>query len=487
MRPLRIRLGHCAVLTALALAGCAEVGPNFTTPHGREGAGYLGRGDRTSSTPRIFAADSPAGAWWSALGSPDLDTTIKLALDDSPTLSEADATLAQARQSLNAARGARLPQIDANAGAQRERINTAAFGFSGFPSPTISLYSIGAAVTYDLDLFGGQKRRVEAASARLDAQTRRAEAAYLSLTGNVALEAVQVAGLRAQIGVIAEVAAEDRRTLSLAETAARLGGASRTGTIGAQAQLAQDEALLPALNQSLAQHRHALALLVGKSPAEFSPPDFDLKAFSEPSEIPVSLPSQLIRRRPDILAAEADLHAATADVGVATAELYPDIRLSANLTQSALRPQDIFKFRSTGYAIGPALSVPLFHGGALRANQRAAAAGIEASWARYQQTVLKAFTEVADALAALANDQDAISAETRALRVAQSNLEAYRIDYKEGGGTLLQVVDAERTLSIARRGLAVARAQQLSDTIRLYVATAADWRTPDARSGPKAP
>ncbi len=470
-------------LRALALTGaalacltaCKVVGPDFASPAVSPAAGYRMAGDRTG--PRIVDAAPQAGVWWSALGSPDLDRTIRLALADSPTVAEAEATLTQAREAAAAVRGSLGPQAQGTAGVQRERINTQAFGFTGFPSPTISLFSLGASVSYDLDLFGGGKRSLESARARAEAQGRRADAAYLTLSGNVAAEAVEIASLRAQIAAVGTMIEDDRRLVELARTAAQLGGAAPSSGVGVEAQLASDQALLPPLERSLAQHRHALALLVGKSPAEFTAPDFDLDAFTLPSAIPVDLPSNLVRRRPDILAAEADLHAATADIGVATAKLYPDIRLTAALNQQAIKPEQIFGFSSTGYDFGAGLTAPLFNGGMLKANRRAAEAAARASLARYQRTVLTAFVQVSDTLQALADDETAISAQQRSLAVAEAALRDNRLAYEKGGGTLLPVLDAQRQVHAARRNLAAAKAQRLSDTVRLFIATGADWRT----------
>ncbi|MBS0297441.1 MAG: efflux transporter outer membrane subunit [Proteobacteria bacterium] len=468
---------------SLGASACATVGPDFERPKAPDTPGYLMKGDKAGpNSPRIVSAEPPAGAWWTAFGSPELDATIRQALADSPTLDEADATLAQSREALAVARGAEKPQVDANAGVQRERVNVAAFGFTGFPNPTITLYSIGAGVTYDLDLFGGQKRAVENAAARLEAQGRRADAAYLMLTGNVAIEAGQIAALRAQIAAVQQMIADDRQNVALHDKAVRLGGAAVSQGIGAQAQLAEDQALLPPLNQQLAQHRHALALLVGKAPADFTAPDFDLARLTLPGEVPVSLPSDLVRRRPDILAAEADLHASTAQIGVETAKLYPNVKLTAALTQGALKPQDIFSYDFSGWNFGPQVSVPLFHGGALKANRAAAAAAAEASYARYKQTVLKAFVEVADAMQALAHDEDMLQAQSRALQVAEADLRDNRVAYDKGGGTLLGVLDAQRRTHSARRNLTNAQAQRYLDTVRLYIATAADWRAEGTRA-----
>ncbi|MGE5501102.1 MAG: efflux transporter outer membrane subunit [Ignavibacteriales bacterium] len=460
----------------LALAGCKTVGPDFHAPPGPTTGGYAMAGDPVAVGVRLDPDARALGPWWQAFGSPELDQTVRTALADSPTLAEATAILQRYQEEARAVRGAELPQVDAAAGAQRERINTQAFGFTGFPSPTISLYSIGATVSYDLDLFGRKRRATEAAQARAEAAARQADAAYLTLTGNVATQAMRVAGLRAQIAAMEAVIADDQRTIEMVRAAERAGGAAPSAATGATAQLAEDQAAIPPLQRQLAEARHQLALLSGKSPAEWTAPDFDLSRLTAPAEIPVSLPSTLVHRRPDILAAEAELHEATARIGVAVANQYPDIRLSANLTQSAIKPEKLFDYSASGWNVLAGVTAPIFHGGALSAQRRAAEAEARASLARYQQTVLRAFTQVSDVLAALATDQTQIAALSKAQAAAEANVRDAEAAYRLGGGPLIDVVDARRGLSRARRNLAEAQAQRLADIVELYAATAADWR-----------
>jgi NodT family efflux transporter outer membrane factor (OMF) lipoprotein len=464
-----------ALLGASALTACAEVGPNFTRPNAPDVAGYAMKGEVTS--PRIVdaATAQQQGAWWKAFNSPELDATVRLALENNKTLSEADATLRQVKANEAAVRGQLGPQADANAGVQRERINIAAFGISGFASPTVTLYSIGGAVSYDLDLFGGGKRSLEGARARAEAQATRADAAYLTISGNVALEAMQIAGIRAQIAAVQAMIDDDRKNLELVHKAAELGGEANMATTTAQTQLDQDLALAPPALQQLAQHRHALALLVGKAPADYTPPDFDFDKIALPGSIPVVVPSQLLRQRPDILAAEADLHAATAQIGVETAKLYPDVKLSAALTQTALTPSNIFSYNSSGWNFGPSLTLPIFHSGTLKANRNAAEAAAQAANARYQETVLTAFVQVADVLQALEHDDDEVKAQAKAQATSDTNLNDERIAYRDGAGTVLRIIDAQRQLHMARRNYAAAVAQRYADVVRLYVAIASDW------------
>jgi NodT family efflux transporter outer membrane factor (OMF) lipoprotein len=472
--------------SALTLTACATVGPNFKAPEGPKGAaaaGYAMAGDVGAPGVRLSPDARAAGPWWQAFGSPELDGAIRQALADSPSIAEARATLEKAQADARATRGAQLAHVDANASAERERINLAAFGFSGFPgappisSPTINLYQVGGSVSYDLDLFGKRKRATERDNAKAEAAARHADAAYLSLSGNMALQAMKIASLRAQVAEVREIVADDRRVIDMVQKAEAAGGQAHSALSGGVAQLAEDEALIPPLLRDLDAARHQMALLSGKSPAEWKAPDFDLAKLTSPANVPVSLPSQLIHTRPDILAAEADLHAATAAVGVAVAAQYPDIRLSAVLTQEGVKPGDIFKADAAAWTVLGGLTAPVFHGGTLKAERRAAEADARISLARYEQTVLRAFVQVSDVLSDLGSDQLAINSLQTVNRAAETAAQDAQNALRLGGGPLVDVVQAQRTLSRARRALVEAQGRRMSDLVQLYAATAADWRT----------
>jgi NodT family efflux transporter outer membrane factor (OMF) lipoprotein len=462
-------------LAALLLCGCAAVGPNFTAPQATSPAGFAMQGDIAPASVSVADNAPPAEHWWRNLGSADLDRVISQALRDSPTLAQADATLTQARQTAAAVGGQLGPQGGLNASVGEDRVNLAAFGFTQFPNPTVSLYSVGGSVSYDLDLFGGRHRAAESAQARAEAEGYRAGAAYLTLTGDVAMQAVQIASLRAQIDAAEAVVADDKSNLDLARKAVEAGGSPPAAQVNVRAQLAEDQSDLPALRNQLAQARHALAVLVGHAPSDWAAPDFDLADLKAPASIPVELPSQLAHRRPDILAAEADLHAATADIGVQQAKLYPDITLNAGLTQTSLTPEKILQYGFSGWNVGPGLSLPILDRGGLKAEQKAAEAQARGSFARYQQTVLQAFGQVADALQGLASDDETLKADLDAQALAQKNLDNARFAYANGGTNLLDVTDAQRGLNRARMAYAQAQGRRLADVVRLYLATGADW------------
>ena len=470
----------------LALGACAAVGPNFKPPVTPPVSRYAMAGDAAPGDVAMSPDKRSAGAWWRDLGSQRLNAVTEQALADNQTVAMALATLDKAREQAASVRGGMAPKVDANASVQGERINLTGFGFTSIPgipaisNPTISLFSVGANVTYDFDLFGGQRRRLETAQAAVEAAAHRADAAYLTLTGNVAMSAMRIAAIRAQIGAVNAIIADDERNLDIVLKAQAAGGEAPAAATSRRAQIAADQALLPPLGQDLAQARHNLALLVGKPPAEWTAPDFEVAEFTAPARIPVSLPSTLVRNRPDILAAEADLHADTARIGVATADLYPDIKLNAGFAQTAVSPADLFSYNATGWNIGPALTMPIFNGGALRADKRAAEAQARASLAQYRQTVLTAFTQVSDVLAALAHDDERLAALGAAQRAADKALTDARAAYSLGGGPLANVVEAQRQADRARLDSVQAQSQKLLDIVQLYAVTATDWHGPAA-------
>lgn len=471
-----------ALAVVAGLAGCAAVGPHFTPPTPPVANGYAGAGDKAPSEA-IPTADAAAGLWWRALGSPALDAVMTRALANNQTMAAAQATLEKVRAQAERDRANLGPTVSGSAAYQRERINTSAFGFPGFPSPTLGLYTIGPSVIYDLDLAGGLRRRLEATRAQAQAQTYRVDAAYLTLTGNVALQAVVIAGLRAQIDAMQAVAADDQRSIDIVAKAVAVGGEPAAAGLPGRLQLEEDLALLPPLDQQLAQARHQLALLVGEAPSEWSPPDFAVGDFETTPPIPVAIPSALVRRRPDIEAAEADLHADTALIGVETARLYPDVRLIAGLTQTALTPDKLFSGTAVGYYFGPTASAPLFDGGAIRADRRAAQAQARADLARYRQAVITAFVQVSDVLSALAQDEDHLAALAQAETTARSSLDDAREGYRLGGTPLANVVIAERRWRETSLAKVQVIGQRLADIVALYGATAADWRL--AQGAPK--
>jgi NodT family efflux transporter outer membrane factor (OMF) lipoprotein len=475
------RAASLAVLAA-ALAGCTTVGPNFKRPDAPTTAGYAAAGEAGPAAQQVKLGETVAERWWDYFASPELDQVMRMAVADNPSLAAADATLASAQDQIRATQALSSPQLNGTAGVSYQRINLASYGFdvSSFPgldpNPSFALYSIGAAASYSLDPFGLNKRQVEGAVARAENLAHQADAAYLTLTGNVALQAAYIAAARAQIAVVEQILADDQRVIDLARKAESLGGEAEGPRINAQAQLAADQARLPPLRQELDAARHALAMLVGKAPADWSPPDFDLAKLTLPAQVPLSLPSQLVRQRPDILAAEARLHAATADVGVATAKLYPTLDLTATLTQSNLSLPSLFTTQGTSAGIAAQLAGPIYDGGRRRAERKAAQDTARAALFTYQATVVQAFVQVADLLQALAHDEQAVTAQARTRDSAEASLRLANSAFNGGAAGYLPVIDAQRQVNAARLDYVRAEAQRYVHTVQLFAATGSGLR-----------
>jgi NodT family efflux transporter outer membrane factor (OMF) lipoprotein len=431
----------------------------------------------------IVLGDKVTGEWWTLFRSPELDLLVKEAITSSPTLESAKERLVQAREEVTAASAALYPQVGFNASFAREKESATTFGLEpqAFPlPPSFSLFQVGPTASYNLDLFGGARRRIEQQTALADFQRDQLDAAYWTLTGNTVTQAIQLAAIRAQLKALSDILDIDRQNLELVRKERQVGAVPDSDVVAAGSQLAADETLEPELDQQLSVTTHALALLLGRAPADWSPPDFDLGALTLPGELPVSLPSDLIHQRPDIRAAEAQLHAASAQIGVATAQLYPNITLSAGITAASLNGGNLFSPGGLAWSIAAGLTQPVFDGGMRQAERRAALAGFRASAADYQQTILLAFGQVADILQALAHDAHLLAAQKRALDLASESVSLQRMNYRRGGAGILSLLDAQRQYQQALLGSVRVQAQRYLDTIQLLVAMGGGWWTPSS-------
>jgi NodT family efflux transporter outer membrane factor (OMF) lipoprotein len=471
------RLGSLAAL----LAACT-LGPDFIRPETTGDDAF-----KAAGVPNLEVPGSPeveqyvalgkriSGEWWRLLRSPQLDEVLQQAVAGNRTLAAAQASLDQAREAVAEATGGLYPRVDVAASATRQRLNFNSSGLSGFPPTVFNLYSLGPSLSYAVDLWGGTKRSIEQQQALAQFQDHQLDAAYLTLTGNAVAQAIQIAASRAEIKAVETIIADDERNLNLVRVELRVGIVAEPDVLLAASQLATDRALLPPLRQQLNVAQHALAILVGKPPAEYAAPDFDLEQLALPQELPVSLPSELVHQRPDVLAAEAELHAASAAIGVATAQLYPNITLSASLTQDALKPGTLFTGGANAWSLGAGLTAPLFHGGTLEAQKREAEAAYRGTLANYQQTILQSFGQVADLLQSLAHGAELLDDQRQALEAAEANLRLTRIAFQAGNITTLQTIEAERQYAQALIGYVVAQAQRYQNTAQLFVAMGGGW------------
>ncbi len=481
------RTGSFAVCVLAATLGSCSVLPRLGSTKPPTAARYVAPGE-----PSVHWSDAghdaPSQAvalggklradWWTLFRSREIDVLMKRAVAGSPDLAAARARLVGAREAITEASSGFYPQVGLDGGVTRQKLNTASLGVQPgtFPlPPNFNLYQVGATASYAPDLFGGTRSKVDRAKALADLQHYRLAAVYLTLTGKVAMQAIQVAAQRARLKAIDDIVTLDRQNADLVRKALRAGAVSGTDVVTAESQLAADETLRPAPEQALSVATHALAVLLGRAPESLSTPKIDLSALQLPSRLPVALPSKLVHRRPDILAAEAQLRGASADVGIATAQLYPNITLSGTIGAAAIDPGALFNPTGLVWSIAAGIAQPMFDGGMRRAERRAALAAFKASAADYKQVVLQAFGQVADILEAIVHDARLYAAEKRALDTASELVRLQRRSYAAGGTGILDLLDAERQYQRARLGFVEAEAQRYRDTVQLLVAMGGGW------------
>jgi NodT family efflux transporter outer membrane factor (OMF) lipoprotein len=473
-----------APLAALALGSCA-VGPDFHRPDAPATDHYLPPtapavpqpNAPPASVQQLWPGQELPAQWWQLFHSPALQEAVTAALKGSPTLAAANATLAEAQQQVIVARGALFPKVNAAGGVTHSTSST--------PTPLVAPteYTLGLSATYALDVFGGARRGVEQQLALAAMQRYQLAAAYLTLTGSVVTEALTIASTRLQIATTLELIESDRKNLELTEREYEVGTAARTDVITADSQLAVDLTTLPSLRMQLEQAADALAVLSGRAPAQGPVHEFDISEFALPMELPLTLPAQLARQRPDILASEAQLHAASAAIGVAFAQEFPTLTLSGSIERQALTAGALFQQFETVRQAGGALAAPIFAGGALRAQTQAARDAYRAQAATYQGVVVTALGQVADDLWALQNDAERLAVDQHSADIAGEALRLQQQSYTVGKTSVLQLIDAQRTYAQARLSLATARIQQYQDTAGLLVALGGGWWKDPAAQG----
>jgi NodT family efflux transporter outer membrane factor (OMF) lipoprotein len=472
-----------ALLTAAAVSACA-VGPDFHAPPPPATSHYTRAPEPTgtvsapgaSGTAQTFGTerDIPAD-WWTLFHSKPLDELVRQALADSPTVQAAQATLLTAAETYKAQRGGLLlPAVDATASATRQREPGAAFGQPG-SAFLFNLFDASVGVTYRLDLFGASRRQVEALLAQAVYQRWQLEAARLTLADNVVTTAVNIASLHAQVGALTDIVTSERDQLKVVQRQFDAGAASRSDLLAQQTQVADNEAQLPALEKQLAQAQHRLAVLAGRTPDDATVPDFTIDQLTLPPELPLSVPAKLVRQRPDVQAAEALLHVSTAQLGVATANLYPQLNLTGSIGSQTVTASDLFKTGTAAWNVGGTLTQPLFHGGELMGRKRAARADLDRATAGYRQAVLAALQDVADTLRALEADARTLQADLITETDAQDTLNMTKLQYKVGGVSYLQLLNAERVYLQARQNRVQAEAARYADTAALFHALGGGW------------
>jgi len=465
-----------AALLSLGVTAC--VGPNFHRPAPPSVESFTAQ----TLAAQTAEAAGPGGAaqrflsesevprnWWTLFGSEPLNQMVSEALRANPDVLSAQASLRQALENTAAQRGSYFPQAQGSFDASRNRDAT------GVLSPNLSsgqavynLFTPQVTVSFVPDVFGANRRAVESLAAQAEAARYQLDATYLTLTANVVTAAIQAAGLRDQIAATMRMVSLESESLAVLKRELELGAVAEADVYAQDAALAQLEASLPPLKRQLQITEDQLAALLGRTPSQFSAPTVSLDGIALPVDVPVGLPSQLVDRRPDVRAAEAQLHAATANVGVATANLLPQFTLTGDAGSSGTALNQLFKAGTGFWSIGANATQTVFAGGTLIHKKRAADAALDQAAAAYKSSVLTAFQNVADALHALDNDADALKAATRAMSAAQLSLGVSQRQLELGSVSYLALLNSEQTYSQALVLQIQARTSRLVDTAALF-------------------
>ncbi|MES1941269.1 NodT family RND efflux system outer membrane lipoprotein [Salinisphaera sp. T5B8] len=473
-----------ASLAGLLLLGGCVVGPDYERPDTPGDQAYTVAPDTAptaSGEAQMFERAGEVRAdWYRVFGSDKLDRLIENALADSPTLAAARARLQSAQQAVVAGRAALLPQVDASAGVSRQRASGIELGIDD-PSfiNTFNLYQGRISARYDLDIFGKTRREIEQTQARLDFARFEALDAYVTLINNIVASAIAEAGVNAAIDTTKQIIDSQQRTLDIVDRQIEYGVAVDADAAQIQTRLARTRASLEPLRKQRAIAVNRLAVLTGSTPGTFADPHFHIDDLTLPATLPVSLPSALVRQRPDILAAEAMVHAASAQIGIAAANLLPDVSIGAYYSREGLSLGDLSDPVTALWQLGASASAPLFAGGRLRAQKRAAGDAYVAALADYRATVLAAFGDVADSLRSLESDARALEAQQTAADQARRNLDTVRARVDNGAATYIALYTAQVQYQDTLLDVVDARVTRYSDSAALFRALGGGWWNAD--------
>jgi NodT family efflux transporter outer membrane factor (OMF) lipoprotein len=486
-RPFKTRAPPRAAALALSLAsaaftGCA-VGPDFKRPTAPEVIDYTADPLSTTVTSKVAGGDAQrfAGAgdiaadWWTLFQSTPLNELIEHSLTNNHNLKAAQAALSVARENVLAQRGAYYPSVAGSFFATRQRQ-------SGQIAPTLNsnaflydLFTPQVSVSYVPDVFGLNRRTVESLQAQEQEVRFQAAATFTTLTANLVVTAIQDASLRMQIDATRRLIDLNSNMLQILQYQYAKGYADRLDVAAQESQLAQVTATLPPLIKQSAQLRDLLAVLAGQFPSQAPDRKFELASLQLPQDLPVSLPATLVTQRPDVLQAEATLHDASAKIGIAIANRLPNIALTANAGSSAAAVDQLFTSGTGFWGLGASLTAPIFQGGTLLHQERAAKAAYVQAAEAYRSTVLTAVQNVADTLTALEQDAEALKAAAAAADAAAVTLELARRQVADGYTGYLALLNAEQTYQQDRINLVQAQAGRFADTAALFQALGGGW------------
>lgn len=501
-----------ALLLLAGIAGCT-VGPDYTPPSAEVPGGW------SSTAPKGGVAASkvtidlpPVETWWTSFHDPELSSLIERARDANLDVRQAALRIAEARAQRQVAGARDLPSVSLDNSYARTRISPngaiSLFGLPGaggsggatvgtgaggaIPSrglviPPFDLYQSGFDANWEIDLFGRTRRAVEAADAQAVAATEDRNDALVSVYAEVARNYVQLRGVQRLIDITEENLKAQRQAYDLTHAQAAGGETSNLDVESASAEVATTEAQLPALEDQKTRAINALSRLLGREPGALQQELAATKPIPPvPPAVPIGMPSELARRRPDIRRAEAQLHSATADIGVAVADLYPRLSLEGSLGLQGVRFNSLGDWASRFYNFGPSLSIPIFNGTTYATIHVDEARQQEAALA-YENTILGALHEVENAVSSYGTEQVRLRALERAAEANRRSLALAQQRYKAGLSSFLDVLDSERRLYASQTGVANSEIAISTDLIAVYKALGGGWNTEEAQAGAVSP
>jgi outer membrane protein, multidrug efflux system len=529
--PFRTRRAIVLLCTAAFAAGC-NVGPDYKAPQVQVTSGYgdlnLPTTMPTTQMSRTTAAPIPLVEWWTTFGDAELDSLIERAVKSNWDLRQATSRVRQARAQLATVTPDEYPEVNAGGGyshargsknvtipsglfggggaasgstgsapSASERVARAdtsggtsgggsagsgdtalqsPLGAGGLPGVDTDLWQVGFDASWEIDVFGGTRRNIEASNADVAAAIEDRRDALVSLLGEVARDYIDLRGSQRELEIVRQNLKTQEDTLWLTRDRFNNGVATQLDVARAAAQVATTAAEIPTIISSIGQSIHALSVLLAEQPEALSDELTKVAPIPPvPPEVPVGLPSELIKRRPDIRRAERQLAAANARIGVATADLFPKFSITGLLGLDSTEPKNLFDYSSRYYSIAPGFTWPIFDAGRIRANIRVQDEAEQQAVATYQQAVLNALRDVEDALVVYENEQirrkalmDAVDADKQAVDLATDQ-------YKQGVADFLTVLDAERELYAAQDSLVQSDETVSSNLVTLYKALGGGW------------
>ncbi len=472
-----------ALILTLLLAGCT-VGPDFRKPAAPTAAGYTSSAlSSTTASANTLGGEAQhftermdiPGEWWTLFHSKALNEMITGALESSPDLKSAQAALIAANENRLAGQGAFYPSVSASFSATRNRTSSQIAPTPNSGAMYYSLFTPQVSVSYDPDVFGMNHRAEESLIAQEQVARFQLIATHITLSTNLVVGVIQEAALRAQIAATRNLIAVNSNMLQLIRMQFYKGAASRVDVASQESQLAQSEAMLPPLLKQLAQQRDSLRALAGKLPGEQLPEQVEFSDLQLPLELPVSLPSQLVKQRPDVRVAEENLHVASAQLGMARAKRFPTFTLTADVGTMALAIGDLLKPGVEFWDLGAIVTQPIFQGGTLLHQERAAKAYYNEAAQQYRSTVISAFQNVADTLTAIQQDADALKAAAYAVQAAKTALDLSKQNLQTGAASPLSLLMAEQNFQQAQLGLIQAQANRYTDSAALFQSLGGGW------------